>query len=251
MKLVVAGLTAALAVFPVAAPAAEPFVYTDTISRGQTLDIRDINGSITVTPGDRLEVRATKTSEGRGNPDDVKILTRRGANGIDVCVQYPGDDGDCFSHSRRNGDDNNTRVDFVVRVPGGVSVTAASVNGNVEVRSDALVSATTVNGKVRVDSGDISRATTVNGSITVQVHDARSTRSMVLTTVNGSVSCTLPSGTGIHVHASVLNGSIDAGGLAVNRPQYGPGASVDGNLGDGKRFIELRALNGSISLMRS
>jgi len=251
MKLVVAGLAAALVAFPLAAPAAEPFVFTDGIARGQTLDIHDINGDVTITPGDRLEVRATKTAGRRGNPDDVKIVTQRNSSGIAVCVQYPGDDGDC-GHSHHNGNnDNNTRVDFSVRVPGGVNVTAASVNGTVNVRSDALVSAQTVNGDVNVDAYDISHAATVNGSIDVHVRDARSSVPLRLATVNGSVSCALPAAVGVRVHASVLNGSIDAGGLTVNRPRYGPGASVDGTLGDGRRDLELHALNGSIHVTRS
>lgn len=55
----------------------------------------------------------------------------------------------------------------------------------------------------------------------------------------------------VHVHASVLNGSITAGDLSVKRPQYGPGASVDGSLGDGRRELRLEALNGNITVMRA
>jgi cytoskeletal protein CcmA (bactofilin family) len=251
MKLVVTGLVAVVLAIPVAVPAAEPFVFTDTIAVGKTLDLRDINGSISVVTGERLEVRATKIAGHRGNPDDVKIITRRTAAGISVCVQYPNDSGDCSEHSRHSGNDNDTEVDFSVRVPHGVNVDATSVNGAVDVHTDALASGRSVNGNVRVEASDVTSASTVNGSVNVRVHDARSTTALRLATVNGSVTCTIPAAAGVHVHASVLNGSIAAGDLAVKRPQYGPGASVDGSLGDGRRDLRLEAVNGNLTVMRS
>ncbi|MFN2459819.1 MAG: hypothetical protein ABR591_03885 [Candidatus Velthaea sp.] len=252
MKLVVVAAVAVTLLWSTAARAAEPFVYTDSIARGQTLDIHDLNGDVSVVQGDRLEVRATKTAR-RGNADDVKIVTRRVPSGILVCVQYPGDDANCDrsgSH-HTSGDDNDTRVDFSVRVPSGVNVTVASVNGTVDVHSDALVSARTVNGRLNVDAADVTRATSVNGSIDVHIRNVASAAPLRISTVNGSVTCTVPQSVGLNVHASVLNGSIEAGGLNVNRPQYGPGASADGTLGDGRRHLDLRALNGSIRLVRS
>jgi len=251
MKLVAAGLAAVVLALPVAAPAAEPFVFTDTIAAGQTLDLRDINGSISVVNGDRLEVRATKIAGHRGNPDDVKIITHRTSSGISVCVQYLNDSGDCTEHSHHSGNDNDTEVDFSVHVPRGVNVDATSVNGAVDVHTDALASGHTVNGNVRVEAQDVTRAATVNGSVNVRVHDARSTSALRLSTVNGSLTCTVPASAGVHVHASVLNGSITAGDLAVRRPQFGPGASVDGSLGDGRRDLRLESINGNVRVMRS
>lgn len=239
-------------VCPLGANAAAPYRYSGMLTRGQTLDVQNVNGDVTIVPGTRLDVRATKTAD-RGNPDDVKILHETSASGIRFCVHYPGDDSTtCGGRSMHHnaGGDNDTRVDFQIAVPPGVLVEVASVNGNVSVRSDALAEAQTVNGKIAVDAGDLRTATTVNGSIVVRVHDTASSVPMKLTTVNGTVSLALPRTVGLDVHASVLNGNIDALGLDVHRPQYGPGAHVDGKVGDGRRALDLHALNGSIHLTR-
>jgi DUF4097 and DUF4098 domain-containing protein YvlB len=251
MKLVVVSLAVLALAVPVATPAAEPFVFTDTMARGQTLNVSDINGSVNVVNGDRLDVRATKIPGRRGNPDDVKIITRRTGSGVKVCVQYPGEDDNCSGSSHFSGNNNDTQVDFDIHVPRGVDVEAITVNGAVDVHSDALASGTAVNGNVRVDANDVSRATTVNGSVNVRVHDAHSTVPLRVATVNGSMTCAFPASAGLHVNAHVLNGSISAGDLAVKRPQYGPGASVDGSLGDGHRDVHLETINGSVTIIRA
>jgi DUF4097 and DUF4098 domain-containing protein YvlB len=251
MKLGVVALAVLALALPVATAAAEPFVFTDTMTRGQTLNVSDINGSVNVANGDRLEVRATKIPGRHGNADDVKIITRRTSGGVSVCVQYPGEDSNCSGNSHHSGNNNDTQVDFDIHVPRGVNVEATTVNGAVDVRSDALASGTAVNGNVRVDANDVSSATTVNGSVNVRVHDAHSAVPMRVTTVNGSMTCAFPASAGLHVRAHVLNGSISAGDLSVSRPQYGPGASVDGSLGDGRRDLRLESVNGSVTVTRA
>ena len=72
--------------------------------------------------------------------------------------------------------------------------------------------------------------------------------SLAAHTVNGSIDVTLPPGTGVTVDARTLTGTINANGLTVNRPRYGPGASVNGTLGDGARVLTLQTTNGSITL---
>ncbi|MDB5040971.1 MAG: hypothetical protein JWN27_1697, partial [Candidatus Eremiobacteraeota bacterium] len=43
---------------------------------------------------------------------------------------------------------------------------------------------------------------------------------------------------------------IDAAGLTVDRPQYGPGATARGTLGDGTAHLSLSTINGSIAVRR-
>ena len=74
----------------------------------------------------------------------MKIITRRMNNGVTVCVQYPGEDGNCSGDSHHSSNNNDTQVDFDIHVPRGVIVEAATVNGAVDVRSDALASGTSV-----------------------------------------------------------------------------------------------------------
>jgi len=254
MKLVASGSALALLLAPVAVPASAPFTFSSsTLQRGQTVEIHNINGEVTVRQGDRLEITATKRSE-HGNPDDVRVIAKQTDSGVSACVRYPGDDRtDCdggFGHAHNSNSDNDTTVTFEVRVPRGVNVVANGVNGDVRVHSDALASARTVNGRITVDADNVSAATTVNGAIDVHIHSTSSAMPLSVHTVNGAITCTLPSSVGLNVHIKVLNGSISAGGLTVQRPQFGPGASADGVIGDGKRTVDLHTLNGSVSLMR-
>lgn len=254
MRLVVWSLMLALVFAPTHARAAAPYLFRGTLQRGQTLEVRDINGAVAIVPGKQLVVRATKTTV-RANPDDVRIVRRSNANGMMFCVRYPGAnaattcaDGMHDRHAVRT--DNDTRVDFEVTVPSGVRVRIATVNGEVNVKSDALVAARTVNGKIAIEAGDVTDAVSVNGAVDIRVHDAASTKPMHVSTLNGSLTITLPRTAGYRVHAAVLNGDIIAGGLTVTRPKYGPGARLDGKIGDGRRALDLHALNGSIAIER-
>ncbi len=90
-------------------------------------------------------------------------------------------------------------------------------------------------------------ATTVNGSVEVNILD-RARGTLVAKTVNGSIDVTLPRGTGLSVDGRTVNGGITAPGMNVERPRYGPGASVSGTIGDGGRRLDLQTTNGSITL---
>ena len=228
-----------------------PFSYDGSLHPGQSLAIRDVNGSVRVRTGDRLAIRATKHSE-RSDPNEVAIKVENRANGIVVCVRYPPNaDRGCDDRSswRNHDNHNDTEVDFDVTVPHGIALDANTVNGSVDVANDGPTDASTVNGAVRVEGRDVHSAHTVNGSVTVRVLD-RGTGRLTASTVNGSIDISLPPGSGVSVNAKTLTGGISADGLTVDRPRYGPGATASGTLGDGARRVSLETVNGSITLRR-
>jgi DUF4097 and DUF4098 domain-containing protein YvlB len=69
-------------------------------------------------------------------------------------------------------------------------------------------------------------------------------------TVNGSIDVSLPPGSGVTFEARTLTGGINAAGITVNRPRYGPGARASGTVGDGALHIDAKTINGSITLHR-
>jgi hypothetical protein len=225
-----------------------PFDYSGALRPGQTLAIRDINGSVRVRTGDRFSVHALKRAE-RSDPSAVAIRVENRSNGVLVCVRYPPDANRSCDDAKHSDDDSNndTSVAFEVTVPHGVTVDARNVNGSVDVVNDGPTDASSVNGSVRAEGRDVRTATTVNGSVTVTIHD-RSRGTLDAKTVNGSIDVTLPPGSGLTVDAKTLTGGITAAGLNVERPRYGPGASVSGTLGDGGRRLNLHTVNGSITL---
>jgi hypothetical protein len=228
-----------------------PFSYDGQLRAGQTLTVRDINGTVRVRTGDRLTIRANKHAE-RSDPNEVAIHVENRSDGIVVCVRYPPDANrgcseDNWSSSR--GSHNDTAVDFDITVPHGITLDAHSVNGSVDAINDGPTEVASVNGNVRAEGRDVRRAASVNGSVEVHVLD-RVRGTLSAKTVNGSIDVSLPPGSGVSLEARTLTGGINAGGITVERPRYGPGASAHGTLGDGALRIEAKTINGSITLHR-
>jgi DUF4097 and DUF4098 domain-containing protein YvlB len=220
------------------------------LASGADVHVSNINGDVHVERGAGSTFTARYEKSGSGDLDAVRVLARHTASGgVEICVRYD-NANDCHTDAD-NVNNNNARVDITVGVPAGARVDVAAVNGKIEARADGLVSAHSVNGRIDIDAADVDRVETVNGAIDIRLHDARSNRALRVKTVNGRIAVHVPAASGLNVHASVLNGDIMIDGLTVKRPQYGPGASADGVLGDGRRPVELKALNGNIQLERT
>ena len=238
--------------FLVLAVAAVPFAYDGQLRPGRTLTIRDTNGTVRVRTGDRLAIRANKHAE-RGDPNAVQIHVENRSDGVVVCVRYPPnaaracDDDTSWSSSRETH--NDTAVDFDITVPHGVTLDAKSVNGSVDAINDGPTDVGSVNGSVRVEGREVRKAVSVNGSVEVHVLD-RVRGTLDAKTVNGSIDVSLPPGSGVSLAARTLTGGINADGMTVQRPRYGPGATARGTLGDGALHIDARTINGSITLHR-
>ena len=231
--------------FLVLALAAVPFTYDGTMRRGGRLDISDVNGSVRVRTGDRLHIQAEKHGT-RNDPSQVAIRVETHGDTTVVCVRYPPDQkAPCDENVSTH--DNDVEVDFDVEVPHGITLVARSVNGTVDAQNDGPIEEiASVNGNVRAEGTAVDRIETVNGNIDARVVGSRS-GSLQAKTVNGELTVTLPGGAGARVTAKTLNGDIRVG-LPVSRPEFGPGASVSGTVGDGAYDLQLRSLNGSITL---
>lgn len=227
-----------------------PFSYEGALRPGQTLAIRDVNGSVRVRNGDRLQIRATKHARS-GDPNAVQIHVEQRPDGAIVCVRYPPEaERGCAEHlSSHNSSNNDTAVDFDVTLPRGAQLDAQTVNGSVDAQTDALADASTVNGSLRVDAREIRAARTINGSIGLRVREG-GRAPLEAKTVNGSIDVEVPPGSGVTLDAKTLTGSIHAAGVAVEKPRFGPGENVHATLGDGARRVDLETVNGSITLRR-
>src|ERR1700737_997566 len=193
--------------FLVHAFAAAPFAYDGQLRPGQTLTVRDINGTVRVRTGDRLAIRANKHAE-RSDPNEVQIHVENRADGIVVCVRYPPDAGrrcdEDWSRSS-SGSRNDTAVDFDITVPHGITLDAKPANGAGDAINDGPTNAESVNGSVRVEGREIRRAASVNGSVEVHVLD-RVRGTLSAKTVNGSIDVSLPRGSGVSLEARTLTG---------------------------------------------
>jgi len=204
--------------------------------------VQDINGDVSIRSGPVFSVRYRK--HGSTDLAGVRVLSEQRSGETRVCVRYPTDDGTGCNGDYISHDHSDVAVDFIVTVPAHTRVAANSVNGNVDVRTSGFVTAETVNGALAVDAASADSLRTVNGELVATLHDPRPTGWLRAESVNGAI--TIRMAGSAHVRAEVLNGDIHAFGLPVRRPEYGPGAKVDGQFGSGGLSLVLKTVNGSI-----
>lgn len=235
----------------------DAFRYDATLSRGRTVRLHNVNGSIDVerSGSNRVEVRAEKRWR-RGDPDDVRIVQRTAENGdLVVCALW--NDAECTDtgiRSRRNSrwnDRNDVSVAFTLRVPDGVHVELNTVNGGVSADGIAGdVDASTVNGSITARStrGPV-HAKTVNGSIRATM-GALGDEALRYETVNGSITLELPDNADAELDLSTVNG-----GVSTDFPVTVQGSisrrRLRGTVGDGGRLLKASTVNGGITLRRA
>lgn len=227
------------------------FTWVGRVARGDVVEIKGTNGTISAVPseGDRVEVRATKRGRD-SDPSEVRIEVLEHDEGVTVCAVYPSRRGNNFcgvgNDGRNNVNDNDVVVDFVVAVPAGARFVGRSVNGDVEALDlESDVEASTVNGGVMISTSGFAEASTVNGSIRAKM--GRMARGLNFETVNGSIELDLPDDIDADLDASWVNG-----GLETDIPLRTTGRidrhRARGMLGDGGAELELSTVNGSIRI---
>ena len=234
------------------------FQLSDQLASGQTLGIRNVTGSVTVRPSTdgQLHVVAEGLSHG-SRPERVRMETARGANGITVCAMW-GRGGSCVDgdYSPSTGSFWSTfafrsrvEVNFTVQLPAGVRLDIRDVNGEVTVAgatSDVLVHS--INGGIRAatDGGTL-ELKSVNGNVTADVRNAP--RRVSAKTINGSVEVIGPAELAGDVDMSVVNGSIESD-FAVTTTGKLSKRKLVGRIGAGGVPLEIKSVNGSVSLHR-
>lgn len=237
------------------------FSWDGRITNGRWLYVRNLNGSIRVerATGDRAEVTAIKRWR-RGNPEDVRIETRRlgGDDGDVIICAFWTENATCDedgyrSHSdggRRNRE-NDTSVEFTVKLPAGVRLGVSTVNGGVEVNgATSEVTASTVNGGVTAQSsGGPVNASTVNGDIEVRMREL-GTGDLEYSTVNGSIEIEVPANLDADVDMRTVNGSLSADFPITLQGRVNP-RRMRATIGKGGRRIRLETVNGSVELRKA
>lgn len=249
-------LAGALFVAPSVA-SAQDFSWNGSLSAGQSVEIKGVNGEIVAVPasGGQVRVTAVKTEGRRGDAEDVRIEAVRHDGGVTICAVYP--DGrernECRpgSGGRLGARDNDVKVAFRVEVPSNVDFIGKTVNGAIRATGlSGRVAAETVNGKVEVQTRGIARANTVNGSIEVAMDRADWAGELEFETVNGSIEVAIGADNpSMDVEASTVNGSISTDWPLTVQGRWGP-KRMNGTIGSGGRTLSLSTVNGSIAIVR-
>jgi hypothetical protein len=251
-------LTLASAAVALAAPGAAQagdFQWRGRVAEGRTVEIRGVNGAVRAIPSTdgSVHVEASRQAR-RSDPESVRIEVVEHGDGITVCAVYPTPANarrrnECRPGGGQNSVQNNdVRVDFVVRVPAGVRFAGHTVNGNISaesLRSD--VRAGTVNGSVDIQTSGFAQANTVNGSITCRIGQTRLLSDVQFETVNGNIVLEIPEGLNAEFRASTVNGRIDSDFPIMVTGQISR-RSLRGTIGTGGPELRVSTVNGSVRL---
>ena len=238
------------------------FSWDGRITNGRWLYVRNLNGSIRVerATGERAEVTAVKRAR-RGNPEDVRIETKRlgGDDGDVIICAFWNENASCDEdgyrsrgdHNNWRGRDNDTSVEFTVKLPAGVRLGVSTVNGGVSVSgATSEVNASTVNGRVSaMSSGGPVNASTVNGDIDVRMREL-GTGDLEYSTVNGSIEIEVPANLDADLDMRTVNGSLSADFPITLQGRVNP-RRIRATLGKGGRRLRLETVNGSVELRKA
>lgn len=262
-KGLVAGVVAVMAVGAQGLAAQDTFQWRQDMRAGQVLEVKGIVGSIRaeLASGSRAEVVATKDGRER-DFDEVEVRVVEGRNGYTICAIYNAStargDGCDNVHNDRRGRDRrrslDVDVDYVVRVPAGVTFHGALVSGNV--RAEGLrseVHAGTVDGDIFVSTSERAEGSTVSGDIEVEM-GATDWDDLDFKTVSGDITVWLAEGVETDVDFASLSGDIrsdfDITTTGRQRRQW-IGAKLEGYIGDrGERTLSFNTVSGDVELRR-
>ena len=242
-----------------AEPQSNEFRWRKALAAGRVVEIKGVNGNVraeAAPAGGEVEVVATKTGR-REDPATVRVEAVEHADGVTICAVYPSRDAAkpnvCApgEGGRMNVQNNDVKVDFVVRVPAGVRFTGRTVNGNVDATGmGADVDASAVNGNVKITTTGMARASTVNGSVTATMGSAGWSDELSFSTVNGKIDLTFPASLSAEVNAETVNGDIMSDFPLTITGRYSK-RKLNGTIGGGGRELHLRTVNGDVMIRRA
>lgn len=222
------------------------------------LEVRNVNGSITVTAWDQdeievyaeINVRSSSRRDAEEYLEEVEVHVRETTRRIAVEAEYPRLSSGFFDwlFGRRRPEVN---VRFWIKVPHKpVELSLHTVNGSLEIEEAmGRLSFTTTNGRIeaREVKGDL-EANTVNGSVRLELASVDRDARIEAKTVNGSIRVYLPEDTQADIEASTVNGRIGTDFPLELSGKYA-GKRATGTIHGGGALIRLRTVNGSIDIL--
>ena len=267
-------------------------VFRGQIPQGSWLRVRTMKGDVQVREASGRDVIVTaKRRYGLRQRGDITFDVKKDGSNVTVCAMWERTrqcDADGYSsNSSRGWDSNEGNADFVVELPHGLKLVAATGNGEVTVRGASdEVEATSGNGEVTVDgagssvlaasgngdirvdraggpvkahsgNGDIRvttargpvEANTGNGKIDVDMASLSDSGDMQFNTGNGSITLTAPANLAAEIEANVPYDHFSTD-FSVSVPAHWNSRRIQGTIGGGGRRIRFNTGNGRITLRK-
>jgi DUF4097 and DUF4098 domain-containing protein YvlB len=232
----------------------EEFHQTYPLSATGRISVENLNGAVQIKVWDRasVQVDAVKKAYRRDRLNEAKIDVSSTDDNLRIKTEYP-DWNQTFRGDERRVD-NPAIIDYVLTVPRkAVLESVELVNGPLEIEDvEGNVKGTSINGRVtsRGLTGDV-KLSTVNGQLHATFSKLDPSRTISLTSVNGSLTVVIPSDSNAIVNAGTVHGGITNDfGIQVKHGEY-VGHSMEAQIGTGGPKIKLGNVNGSIRISHS
>jgi len=202
--------------------------------------IHNLYGDVQITAWDRDEVlvEATKHSTDASRLNDAQIVVDSSSGLVSIRTQYTGGDAE-----------HPASVEYHIMVPRGANLENVKlINGGLSLSGmSGPVRASSVNGSIRAEGmqGQVDLST-VNGLLEAGFQRISRCNSISLSSVNGPIKVSLPSGARANVSARNLSGGINAD---FGRSWRAPGGHrLEAAVNGGGTQIRVHNVNGGISI---
>ncbi|NOY78600.1 MAG: DUF4097 family beta strand repeat protein [Calditrichaeota bacterium] len=226
------------------------------------LSISNINGEIQIEAWDKDSVkvaaekiiRASSREKAQEYLKAFKIEFEAGNDFLTVKPIFPkhtGEGWNFFDWIFGTGSRVHATINFHLWVPRKSNIESSSVNGSTRIAgATGEIDAKGTNGRIVLNgvSGDIS-AETVNGSIKARILNGNHLNTLVLKTINGSITAELPGTTGGHIELKTINGSIESDFPIVFTGKISR-HKMKGRFGKGHSRVQLTTINGAIHVRK-
>jgi hypothetical protein len=202
--------------------------------------VQNLYGDVQITAWDRDEVlvQATKHSTDPQRLNDAQIVVDSSSGLVSIHTQYSGADAE-----------HPASVEYHIMVPRGANLENVKlINGGLSLTGMAgPVKASSVNGSIKAEKmRGQTELSTINGHLEADFDRVSKCSPISLTSVNGPIKLSLPTGAGANVTAQNLSGGIDADfGHAWRAPG---GNRLEAAVNGGGAAIRLHNVNGGISI---
>lgn len=216
--------------------------FSEAFPAGGLLDLRNVNGRVTVSSWDReeAEIVARKVGPSRTALGEIRVEVNRSSRGLQVRTRYP-KKGRMWGHKYGS-------VHYSIRLPGRADLRISTVHGPVEVTGImGEVEAQSVNGSLRLagQRGSVN-AKTVNGRIDCELASLGEGEKHSFRTINGRVQLTLgPEASGL-VDASAINGRVIVELADLEHLDAPTRQHKKVRVGEGGGECRVRSVNGAI-----
>jgi len=217
-----------------------------TLAGGGSLEIRNTNGLIEVSPGTGNEISVTAERIAKAGTDQEakdaaeKIEIRETVSSDSIILDAKTTTTGMFT--------GNRQVKFHVRAPAGTTLRLSNTNGEIEITDmTGELRLDTTNGAVKaVGISGVTRASTTNGAVSLDFASVPA-GGVIAETTNGGVIVTIPKDAKARINARVSNGGIEADGFALAVTDQSR-RRLDATINGGGAEVRLETTNGGIRI---